>query len=265
VVNADQTISYTPNPNVNGADSITYTVTLNGTLTSNPAGIAITITPVNDIPVAVADTTGAVVSKLNQVNMIANDTDPDGNTDIVNAVIVAWPPQLGAQPVPANGGVTYTPTSTGTFTFSYQAVDKAGALSNVAAVTVTVSGSEAIQIQKAIYKQGTFGGANSARWTVQGVDSIREGETLSVVYNNGTLNAANGGGSCNGTATNLKCVIGTAVVDSLGNYLLDYVLNPGGNLDPTDTNTWSSKPTQIKVFSSSPVLGGSNTSGISLK
>jgi len=40
---------------------------------------------------------------------------------------------------------------------------------------------------------------------------------------------------------------------------------PGGPSDPTDVNTWTTKPTVIKVFSSNPVLGGSNTSGISIK
>ncbi|HET9652582.1 MAG TPA: hypothetical protein VFP36_10340 [Usitatibacter sp.] len=166
--------------------------------------------------------------------------------------------------------MSYTPTSTGTFSFTYKAVDQAGALSATAATaTITVSGSEAINIAKSIYKVGNAGGGISARWTVSGTDSVKQGQTLTVSYTNGTFNAANGGGSCNGTLANAvanpKCVVGTAVVDSLGNYLYDKVLSPGGPTDPTDTTVWTSKPTSVTVFSSSPVLGGSKSNAITLK
>ncbi|HEY6886731.1 MAG TPA: cadherin-like domain-containing protein [Solirubrobacter sp.] len=265
VLNPDNTITYTPNANANGADGITYTVSYLGA-TSNQAAINIAITPVNDPPVAVDDNPGAVVARLNSYNIIANDTDPDGAADLANAQIVTWPAQLGAQPVPQGGVVSFTPTGTGTFTFTYRAVDQLGAVSaNTANVTVVVAGSEAIQIQKAIFKQGNVGGAVSARWTVAGADSIKQGQTLTIVYNNGTLNAANGGGSCPGNPVNPKCVVGTTVVDSLGNFAYDQVLNPGGPTDPTDLATWATRPSQVKVFSSSPVLGGAGTLGISLK
>jgi cadherin-like protein len=255
------TIIYTPNTNVNGTEGIAYTVSING-VQSNQAYITIAITPVNDAPVAVNDTTSAVVSRLNTVNVIANDTDPDGSDDIVNAVVINWPVQLGAKSVTA-GVVSFTPTSTGVFVFTYKAVDKAGVQSATpATVTVTVAGSEAITITKAIYKQGNIGGGISARWTVTGADSVREGQTMSVVYVNGTLKA---GGSCNGTTTLAACVIGTATVDPLGNYTVDFVAKPGGALDPTDANTWSTKPTSLKVYSTAPVLGGSQSTGIQLK
>jgi Big-like domain-containing protein len=268
-INPDGSFLYTPNPNANGTEGIGYTVTVNG-LVSNQAYITIHITPVNDAPLAVNDTAGAVVGKVNSVNVLANDIDPDGATDLTTglakAVIVTWPAGLGAKPTPTNGIVTFTPTSTGSLTFTYRAMDAAGALSaNTASVTVTVAGSEAIIIAKAIYKQGNQGGGASARWTVSGTDSVREGQTLTVVYNNGTLTAAQGGGSCNGTTTNPKCVIGTTVVDALGNYVLDFVTTPGGPLDPTDTTAWATKPNQVKVFSTAPALGGSQTASIQLK
>ena len=265
VLNPDNSMTYTPNSNANGADTIGYTVTVNGAV-SNVAFVTVNITPVNDLPVAVNDTVDAVVSRLNKVNVIANDTDPDGAADLANAQIVTWPPQLGAQPVPAAGVVSYTPTSTGTFTFTYRAIDKAGAVSaNTASTTVSVVGSEAIVYTKQLYKQGNQGGGASARWTVSGTDNIREGQTITIVYNNGTLNAANGGGTCNGTATNPKCVVGSAVVDGLGNWLFDQVLVPGGPADPTDATTWTTKPTTLNAFSSNPVLGGSRTTSIQLK
>ncbi|HEY6853884.1 MAG TPA: Ig-like domain-containing protein, partial [Gemmatimonadales bacterium] len=265
VVGAGGAMTYTPNANVNGAEGIGYTVTVNG-FVSNVAYITINILPINDIPVAVNDTASAVAARANSVNVLANDTDIDGIADLANAQIVTWPAQLGAQPVPVAGVVTFTPTTTGTFAFTYKAVDKAGALSPTAATaTITVAGSEAISIAKSIYKVGNQGGGISSRWTVSGTDSVKQGQTLTIAYTNGTFNAANGGGSCNGTAANTKCVVGAAVVDSLGNFLYDQVLSPGGPSDPTDTTVWTSKPTSVTVFSSSPVLGGSKSNTITLR
>ena len=259
----DGTMTYTPNPNVNGAEGIAYTVTVNG-LVSNIAYITINIAPINDIPVAVNDVASAVLGIANSVNVLANDTDIDGLADLANAQIVTWPAQLGAQPVPVAGVVTFTPTATGTFPFTYKAVDKAGAVSNTATATITVGAGEVIVYTKNIYKKGAQGGV-TARWTVSGTDSVRQGQTLTIVYNNGTLNAANGGGTCNGTTANPKCVIGTAVVDALGNWLFDQVMNPGGPTDPTDVATWSKVPSQINTFSSSPVLGGSRQTPFTVK
>jgi len=264
VINADQTITYTPAANANGTDAITYTVTNAGAV-SNPAQATINITPINDLPVAVNDSISVVVSRANSYNVIQNDTDVDSPTDVKNAQIVTWPAQLGVRPTPTTGVVNFTPTATGTFSFTYNAVDALGAVSAApATVTVVVAGSEAITIAKSIFKQAVTGAANT-RWTVQGTSSARENQTMSIVYNNGTLSAAQGGGVCNGTATNPKCVIGTAVVDGVGGYLYDVVGLPGGPSDPTDATAWATKPTTIKVFSSNPVLGGTATASISLR
>ena len=54
VVNGDGSFSYTPNADYNGSDSFTYTVT-DGNGGTATATVTITINPVNDDPVAVAD------------------------------------------------------------------------------------------------------------------------------------------------------------------------------------------------------------------
>ena len=232
--------------------------------TSNSALLNINITPVNDAPVAVNGATAAVVSRASNYSLIANATDPDGNTDVKDAVIVTWPPGLGIKPTPTNGVISYTPNSTGTFGFTYQVKDAAGLLSaNTATTTVTVQGSEAIAIAKSRFTGGKIGGSASARWTVTGTDSVLQGQTLTIVYNNGKLK--NQLSSCNGTATIPDCVIDTTVVDVTGAYAYDKVRAPGGATDPTDTGVWATTPTSIKVYSSSPVLGGSATRAIEFK
>jgi FG-GAP-like repeat/Bacterial Ig domain/RTX calcium-binding nonapeptide repeat (4 copies) len=72
--------TYTPAANYNGPDSFTFTVT-DGTATSAPATVNITVTPVNDAPVAVNDSystdedTALIVNAATGV--LANDTDID--------------------------------------------------------------------------------------------------------------------------------------------------------------------------------------------
>src|SRR2546427_3093347 len=81
-LNANGSFTYAPNANVNGSDSFTYRAS-DGTLTSNLATVTITITPVNDAPVATNDGyTTAEDTPLTVVaatGVLTNDTDVDGD------------------------------------------------------------------------------------------------------------------------------------------------------------------------------------------
>src|SRR5437867_11529602 len=55
VVNGDGTVSYTHNGSETTADSFTYTIRDAAGGVSNVATVSLTVTPVNDAPVAVAD------------------------------------------------------------------------------------------------------------------------------------------------------------------------------------------------------------------
>ena len=66
-----------PPPNYNGPDSFTYTVSdgNGGTATGT---VNVTVTAVNDAPVAVTDTTSTPEDTAKLVAVLANDTDVDG-------------------------------------------------------------------------------------------------------------------------------------------------------------------------------------------
>jgi cadherin-like protein len=252
------TLTYAPNLDATGTDIVGYKVTV-GTSQSPEAYATVTITPVNDFPIAVNDPVGAAANKPITINVLANDSDPDGAADLKAAVIQTLP--AGAT-LTCNGGVaavvgtvctgglvTFTaPNSATPYTFTYQAQDTAGALSAAATVTVTIAQAEAIIITKSIYT------VSKGRWTVSGTDNILGAQTLTVTFNNGTYAS---GASAVGT------VIGTATVDPTGAWLYD---NNGGaagtKLDPSASGVWSVKPTQINV--SSP-FGGASTATINLK
>ena len=181
------TVTYTPNPNANGPDSFTYRVTVNGQV-SNIASVAVTITAVNDAPTAVADAAVAVAGVQTQINVLANDTDPDGAANLAGgsaaALIVTGNAALGITPgaVIVNGLVTFTPApgTTGSQTFTYQARDANGLVSpNTATVTVTVAGSETVTIQLAEFR------TTNREWRVSGVVTPTTSGTVTITYANG--------------------------------------------------------------------------------
>ena len=138
-LNANGSFSYTPAANYAGADSFSYRAS-DGTLTSNVATVTLTVTAVNDAPVAAGDafsTAEDTVLTVPAPGVLGNDSDPDG--DPLTAVLVTGPSH-GSLTLNANGSFTYTPAAdyAGADSFSYRASD--GTLtSNVATVTLTVT------------------------------------------------------------------------------------------------------------------------------
>ncbi|HEV2148000.1 MAG TPA: Ig-like domain-containing protein [Longimicrobiaceae bacterium] len=138
-LNANGSFTYTPNANFNGTDSFTYKAN-DGRRDSNVATVTITVNPVNDAPTAVDDaysTDEDVALNVAAPGVLANDTDPEGNT--LSAVLVSGPAN-GTLTLNANGSFTYTPSAgfSGTDQFTYRANDGT-ADSNAATVTITVN------------------------------------------------------------------------------------------------------------------------------
>ncbi|HEY0721269.1 MAG TPA: Ig-like domain-containing protein [Gammaproteobacteria bacterium] len=130
---------YTPPANFNGTASFTYTAS-NGTLSSTPATVTITVTPVNDPPVAADDAYSLVSGTALTVaaaGVLANDSDVDG--DPLSATQVTAPVN-GTLSLAADGSFNYTPNAgySGSDSFTYVAND--GVVdSNVATVTLNVT------------------------------------------------------------------------------------------------------------------------------
>ena len=77
---AEGKIVYTPDANWNGTDSFTYTV-IDGALTDTGT-VSITVTPVNDNPVAATDFATTNDEDLVTVDVLANDTDVDTDAEL---------------------------------------------------------------------------------------------------------------------------------------------------------------------------------------
>lgn len=127
-------IQYTPNPGFVGSDSITYQVCdMEGACSTGTVSITVTNTP--DRPVAVDDSATTPEDTAVTLNVLANDTDPDGDPLTISAV------SAPANGIVQNTGSTlvYTPTLNffGQDVFTYIVSD--GSLTDTATVTVTVT------------------------------------------------------------------------------------------------------------------------------
>jgi hypothetical protein len=139
-VAADGSFSYTPPPNFAGVDTFGYTVS--DGLVTDVGVVTITVTAVNEPPVAVNDSYAA--SKDTPLSVVAgsgvlvNDTDVDLDPLSVSASDSAST-QGGVVAVAANGSFSYTPPSgfVGSDTFTYTVSD--GALADTATVTINVT------------------------------------------------------------------------------------------------------------------------------
>jgi len=131
----DNKIQYTPAPNTNGTAIINYTISdgNGGTATTN---LTITIIPVNDAPIANADS--ATIDEDAApilINVLANDSDVDGDSLTISAASA----DIGSVSVVGNQ-IQYTPAAddNGLATVTYTVSDSNGGAST-ATLTITIT------------------------------------------------------------------------------------------------------------------------------
>ncbi|MGB5879336.1 MAG: Ig-like domain-containing protein, partial [Thermoanaerobaculia bacterium] len=141
VLCADGSFTYTPNGDFNGTDIFSY-VANDGGADSNVASVRITVTPVNDAPVAVDDAYDAVEGQTLSVaalGVLENDIDIDSGS--LEAVLDSYGGP-GTLTLNLDGSFEYTPhpsTGTGgTDSFTYLAHDGTDSSALAATVTITV-------------------------------------------------------------------------------------------------------------------------------
>ncbi len=142
-------VTFTPALNYNGSASITYIVNDNGGLSSNVANISVTVSSVNDAPVAVNDAASTDEEESVTFSVTSNDTDADGT---INTASVDLNPSIGGVQstatvtegnwsVDAAGSLTFAPALNfnGIVLITYVVNDNNGLISNEATITLTVN------------------------------------------------------------------------------------------------------------------------------
>ncbi|MBM4956532.1 tandem-95 repeat protein, partial [Vibrio parahaemolyticus] len=179
----DGKLVFTPAENFNGEATITYIVT-DGDLTDE-AKVTVTVTPVNDSPVAVDDTTSIQEDTAVTIDVLPNDTDVDGDKLSIQSASV--PETQGTVEI-VDGKLVFTPAENfhGDAEITYIVTD--GQLTDEAKVTVTVNPvNDAPTIKVDAVESITEDGVNTdtvvATLTVRDTDTPEDQSTVSLENN----------------------------------------------------------------------------------
>jgi cysteine-rich repeat protein len=206
-------VSYTPAPNFHGSDALTYTIS-DGTVTAS-ATLALTVTSVNDAPVAVADSAGLAEDGSLAIDVVGNDGDADGDALTVTAVTA---PAHGTATITGAHEVTYTPAAdyNGSDGFSYTVSDGAATASAAVAIAITAVNDAPI----AAADSASLAEDASASLDLAGNDSDVDGDAL-------TITAVTAPAHGTATITDAHHVLYTPAADYHGGDAFLYTISDG--------------------------------------
>lgn len=175
-IRPDGSILYSPQANYHGSDQFTYTVT-DGHGGLATATVDVTVSSLNDAPVAVHDSAATDQGTPVPVSVLANDSDPDGDSLSLSGFT---PPAHGTAKDFGNGTLEYCPTGsfTGEDSFTYTVSDGNGATAT-ATVTVAVKSVVTLSIKQPVEGQRVDGG----QVQVSGIVSNTTGRETGVTVN----------------------------------------------------------------------------------
>jgi hypothetical protein len=133
-------ITYTPDADFNGTDSLTYEI-CDTDAVCDTATVTFTVTAVNDDPVANDDTASIAGEGSVVVDVLDNDIDVDGTLNPASVTVTSGPANGSVTIDSASGAITYSPDAgfAGVDQFVYEVCDDGGACAT-ATVRVSVNG-----------------------------------------------------------------------------------------------------------------------------
>jgi gliding motility-associated-like protein len=197
----DDELVYTPNPNFNGSDTLIYQI-CDANNDCDTALVVITITPVDDAPIANADTETTTEDTPLTSTVVPNDVlSGDGGNVFNNACPLCTSTSNGTLVFNSDGTYTYTPNANfnGTDEFIYQLCDVDGDC-DTAIVTITINSTNDVPTANAdtettnedtpvtidVLNNDTFGGDGPSTGTITVTEQPTNGTVT--VEDNGTPN-----------------------------------------------------------------------------
>jgi Ca2+-binding RTX toxin-like protein len=183
-------LRYTPTPDFNGTDSVTYTVE-DGRGGSASTTVEITVNPVNEDPIALADVVMVAEDQDILIDVVSNDTDTDGGTIALMSVDSA----INGTAVLEAGQIRFTPDAdfNGLATITYTISDGQGGLAS-SAVRIDVTAVNDAPV--AVADTAIVDGGETIIIDAIANDSDPEGDsfyiTNATVSGGGTVNVVNG-------------------------------------------------------------------------
>jgi uncharacterized delta-60 repeat protein len=135
------TVTYKSNSNFRGQDSFTYSVSDSEGVESNIATVYVNVSGINTSPLAENDLAETEQNQAVEINILLNDSDPDGSIDISSVKIISSPENGQAIFSIQQDVLIYTPNDGyfGSDSLTYMFNDNEGAESNIAIVNITVA------------------------------------------------------------------------------------------------------------------------------
>lgn len=214
-------IIYTPEADFVGTETFDYTVRDSSNNTAT-ATVTVTVSNVNSAPVATGDTRSTPEDTDVTIDVLSNDSDPDGDTISIESNDA---PKSGTAVI-SGTNIVYTPNSgfVGTDTFTYTITDPDG-LTSAATVTVDVTSVNTAPIA-----------TNDSRTTPQDTpitidvmsnDSDPDGDSISIESNKSPIN---------GTAViSGDSIVYTPKSGFFGSDIFDYTITDGNGGTQTAT------------------------------
>ncbi len=191
-VNADGTVTYTPDADFNGTDEFTYTIS-DGNGGTSTATVTVTVNGVNDAPNAVDDTASTSKDAAIAVNVVSNDSDIDGDSLTVESIDTTNTTGLVTL---VDGTPTYDPNGqfdalnegdSATDSFTYTINDGSGGMDTATVdVTITATPPAVDSFFLSLDKNGTVDGLNVANEDILQFD----GNNFSVFFDGSDVGIA---------------------------------------------------------------------------
>ncbi|WP_156497913.1 cadherin-like domain-containing protein, partial [Oleiphilus sp. HI0043] len=174
LINGDGTLNYTPNADFNGLDSISYEVS-DGNGSTAASSVFVTVNPENDAPVAVFDTAATQEDTSVTIDVLANDSDIDGDSLSVSSASAV----SGAVVINGDGTLSYSPNAdfNGLDSISYEISDgNGGTMTSSVSVTVNPENDAPVAVADAAATQED----TSVTINVLANDGDIDGDSLSI-------------------------------------------------------------------------------------
>jgi len=140
VTHNGSSVTYTPDAGFVGSDSFDYSID-DGYGGTASATVSVTVTAQNQPPVAMADSVTIASGATVLIDVLANDSDPDGDAISILSVSAANKGDVSWQPGQATITYSHNPKRKGSDSFSYTLSDSRGGSASTT-VSITLGSSD---------------------------------------------------------------------------------------------------------------------------